>query len=48
HAKDCSIVRSVQRITTYPLRFKKNGDEICIVEGEWLTLPVRDGRGGLA
>jgi hypothetical protein len=25
------------------LRFKKNGDEICTVEGEWLTLPVRGG-----
>jgi len=25
------------------LWFKKNGDEICIVEGEWLTLPVRGG-----
>lgn len=25
------------------LWFKKNGDEICSVEGEWLTLPVRGG-----
>lgn len=25
------------------LRFKKDGEIVCLVEGEWLTLPVRGG-----